>query len=108
VLTSKTVYEGVSSVLESLSNSDMDEAKKKLVAIASEVKTEREKGCLLAATGIYSSMLKGKDGTFQTWDQERVVRAAQSIRQSQMADEFDAGYSDTLLDYSKLLQSRSV
>jgi hypothetical protein len=104
VLTSKVVYEGVSSVLESLKNSDLDGAKKKLEAIASEVKTERERGCLLAASGIYSSMLKAKDGTLQSWDQERVVRAAQSIRQSQMADEFDAGYAETLVDYSKLIK----
>jgi hypothetical protein len=105
VLTSKVVYEGVSSVLESLKNSDLDGAKKKLEAIATEVKTERERGCLLAATGIYSSMLKAKDGTLQSWDQDRVVRAAQSIRQGQMADEFDAGYADTLVDYSKLLKA---
>jgi hypothetical protein len=105
VLTSKVVYEGVSSVLVSLKNAHLDEAKKRLEAIASEVKTERERGALLAASGIYSSMLKAKDGTMQTWDQERIVRAAQSIRQSQMADEFDAGYSDTLLDYSKLLSA---
>ena len=105
MLTSKVVYEGVSSVLESLKNSDLDGAKKKLEAIATEVKTERERGCLLAASGIYSSMLKAKDGTMQSWDQERVLRAAQSIRQSQMADEFDAGYADTLVDYSKLLKA---
>ncbi|HME19399.1 MAG TPA: hypothetical protein VKF15_06675 [Nitrososphaerales archaeon] len=104
MLTSKVVYEGVSSVLESLKNSDLDSAKKKLEVIAAEVKTERERGCLLAAAGIYSSILKAKNGTLQSWDQDRVVRAAQSIRQSQMADEFDAGYADTLVDYSKLLK----
>ena len=105
MLTSKVVYEGVSSVLESLRNSDLDGAKKRLEVIASEVKTEREKGCLLAAAGIYSSMVRARDGTMQTWDQERIVRASQSIRQSQMADEFDAGYADTLLEYSKLLKA---
>jgi hypothetical protein len=104
VLTSKVVYEGVTSVLESLKNSDLDGAKRRLEAIATQVKTERERGCLLAATGIYSSMLKAKEGTMQTWDQDRLARAAQSIRESQMADEFDAGYADTLLDYSRLLR----
>jgi len=107
VLTSKVVYEGVSSVLISLRNAHLEEAKRKLETIASEVKTERERGSLLAASGIYSSMLRGKDGTLQTWDQERVLRAAQSIRQSQMADEFDAGYADTLLEYSKLLIAKA-
>ena len=104
MLTSKVVYEGVTSVLESLKNSDLDGAKRRLEAIATQVKTERERGCLLAATGIYSSMLKAKEGTMQTWDQDRLARAAQSIRESQMADEFDAGYADTLLDYSRLLR----
>jgi hypothetical protein len=104
VLTSRVVYEGVSSILESLRDSDLEEARKKIDAIAAEVKTEREKGSLLAASGIYASMLKAKDGAMQTWDQDRIVRAAHSIRESQMADEFDAGYADTLLDYSKLLK----
>jgi len=105
VLTSKVVYEGVTSVLVSLKSSDLSSAKSKLEAIVTQVKTERERGSLLAATGIYSSMLKAKDGTFQTWDEERIARAAQSIRQSQMADEFDAGYADTLMDYSRLLKA---
>jgi hypothetical protein len=103
VLTSRVVYEGVASILESLRNSDLEEAKKKIDALAAEVKTEREKGSLLAASGIYVSMSRAKDGAMQTWDQERIVRAAHSIRESQMADEFDAGYADTLLDYSKML-----
>jgi hypothetical protein len=103
VLTSRVVNEGVSSVLQSLKDSDLEEAKKKLEVLGTEVKTEREKGSLLAASGIYSSMVKAKEGALQTWDGDRIERAAQSIRQSQMADEFDAGYSDTLMEYSKLL-----
>ncbi len=105
VLTSKLVYEGVASVLESLKNSDLDGAKKKLEEISPGVKTERERGSVLAAAGIYSSISKAREGTLQSWDQQRVVRAAQSIRASQMADEFDAGYADTLVDYSKLIQN---
>jgi hypothetical protein len=104
VLTSRAVYEGVSSVLESLKNSDLDSAKKKLEAIGGEVKTERERGSLLAAMGIYSCMAKPKDGAMQTWEQSRVLRAAQSIRGGQMADEFDAGYADTLVTYIRLFQ----
>lgn len=105
MLTSRAVYEGVTSVLESLRNSDLEGAKRRLEVIAAEVKTERERGSLLAAAGIYSSMVKSKEGALQTWDSERIARAAHSIRQGQMADEFDAGYSETLLDYSRLLQN---
>ena len=105
VLTSKLVYEGISSVLECITDSDMDAAKKKLETLAPEVKTERERGSVMAASGICSSMTKAKDGTLQTWAPDRVERVAASIRQNQMADEFDAGYADTLLEYSKLLKA---
>lgn len=104
MLTSRVVYEGVTSVLEALRNSDLGSAKSKIDTLTAAVKTERERGSLIAVLGIYTSMTKGKDGTLQTWDQARVERAAQSIRGSQMADEFDAGYADTLLAYSKLMQ----
>ena len=106
VLTSKAVYEGVSSVLLSLRDSDLEGAKRKIDALSSEVKTDKERGSLLAAVGIYSSISKAKDRTFQTWDSERIDRAARSITSSQMADEFDQGYSETLLNYSKLMQGK--
>ncbi len=104
MLTSKAVYEGVSSVLESLRNSDLEDAKRKLEALTSEIKTEKERGSLLAAAGIYASMSRAKDGTLQSWDQGRIERAAKSITSSQMADDFDQGYAETLLSYSKLTQ----
>ena len=104
MLTSKVVYEGVSSILESLRNSDLDEAKRKLQAVTQEVRTERERGSLLAAAGICASMSKAKEGTMQSWDAARVERAAKSIISSQMADEFDQGYAETLINYSKLTQ----
>lgn len=104
MLTSKAVYAGVSSVLESLKNSDVEGAKTKLQALAQQVKTEREKGSLLAAAGILASISKAKGGTVQTWDPARVERAAKSITSSQMSDEFDQGYAETLLNYSRLTQ----
>ncbi len=107
VLTSKVVYEGVSSILESLRNSDLEGAKRKLEALTPEVKTEKERGSLLAAAGICASMTRAKDGAMQSWDQERVVRAANSIIASQMADDFDQGYAETLINYSKLMQGRA-
>jgi hypothetical protein len=104
VLTSKTVHEGVSSVLESLRNSDLVGAKRMLDALSPEVKSERERGSLFAAAGIYASMSRGKEGTFQSWGQDRISRAAKSIESNQMADDFDRGYAETLLDYAKLMQ----
>ncbi len=104
MLTSKTVHEGVSSILESLRNSDLEGAKRMLDALPPEIKGERERGSLFAAAGIYASMMKGKEGTLQSWGQDRITRAAKSVESSQMADDFDRGYAETLLDYAKLMQ----
>ncbi len=94
----------IASILDSLKRSDLDEAKKKIQALTPEVRSERERGALLAAAGIYSSMAKAKEGTLQSWDSARIERAARSITSSQLADDFDAGYADTLTAYSKLTQ----
>ncbi|MDG6936932.1 MAG: hypothetical protein JRN13_02510 [Nitrososphaerota archaeon] len=92
----------IMSILDSLVKSDLDEAKRKIQALQPEVRSEKERGSLAAAAGILTSMSKGKDGTLQAWDSAKVERAAKSIASSQMADDFDAGYADTLLTYSKL------
>ena len=105
MLTSKVVQASIASILDSLRNSDLDEAKRKIQALTPDVKSERERGSLLAAAGIYASMSKAKEGTMQTWDNARVERAAKSITASQMADEFDMGYAETLMSYSRLTQS---
>ena len=102
MLTSKVVQENINSLLDSLSRSELDEAKRKLAALSSEVKLERDRGSLLAAAGIYSSMTKGKEGTMPTWEHDKVERAAKSITSSQMADEFDTGYAEALVSYSRL------
>jgi len=105
VLTSKVVQASIASILDSLRSSDLEEAKRKIQTLTPEVRSERERGGLLAAAGIYASMLKAKEGTMQTWDTQRVERAAKSITASQMADDFDVGYAETLLNYSKLISN---
>ena len=104
VLTSKAVYAGVTSILESLKNADLDDAKRKIQALAPEIRNERERGSLLAASGILASISKAKEGTMQSWDSARLERAASSINSSQMADEFDQGYAETLVAYARLTQ----
>jgi hypothetical protein len=102
VLTSKVVQASIASILDSLKHSDLEEAKRKIQALTPEVKSERERGALLAAVGIYASMSKAKERAMQTWDSARIERAAKSITASQMADDFDTGYAETLLNYSRL------
>ena len=101
----KVVQASIASILDSLTQSDLEEAKRKIQALTPEVKSERERGSLLAAAGIYASMSKAKEGTMQTWDSARIERAAKSITSSQMADDFDVGYAETLLNYSRLTAS---
>ena len=83
----------------------MEAAKKKIQEMSTIVKSDRDRGSLMAAFGIYTSMSKSKEGTMQSWDSERLARAAKTISSSQLADEFDIGYSDTLMKYSALTQS---
>ncbi len=107
MLSSRILYEGISWVLESLKNADTESARKKIVEISAQVRSEKERGALLAAQGICTSISKRKEGTMQSWDQGRVIRAAQSIVSSQMADDFDRGYAETLLSYSKLIELKT-
>ena len=102
MLTSKVVQESIASILDSLVRSNLDEARRKIQVLTPEVKSERQRGELLAAAGICSSMSKAKEGAMQTWDTARIERAARSITASQMADDFDVGYAETLLNYSRL------
>ena len=104
MLTTRLLNEGISSILVSLKNSDLEGAKKLIDALSPNLRTERERGALLAAAGIYTSMARAKGGTMQSWDQGRVVRAATSIVSSQMADDIDKGYAETLMSYSKLIE----
>ena len=101
----KVVQASIASILDLLKNSDLEEAKRKIQELTPEVKSERERGGLLATAGLYASMSKAKEGTMQTWDTARMERAAKSITASQMADDFDIGYAETLLNYSKLITS---
>ncbi len=104
VLTTKVIQMSIASILDSLKRSDLDEAKRKIQALTPEVRSERERGGLLAAAGIYSAISKAKEGRMQSWDKARVERAAKSISASQMSDEFDTGYAETLLSYSRLTE----
>lgn len=108
MLTTKVVQENITSILDMLKREDLEGAKKLIQTITPSVKSEREKGALLAASGIYASKAKGKEGTFQTWDNARIERAAKSIVASQMSDDFDAGYAESLLSYVRLTQDSQL
>ena len=92
----------IASILDSLKRSELEDAMSLILALAPEVRSDRERGGLLAASGIYTALSKAKEGTMQNWDRATVERAAKSITSSQLSDEFDLGYAETLLNYSRL------
>lgn len=99
--------QAVASILESIRKPDLEDAKAKLAVLMARAKTDREKGSVMAAAGILSSTSKGREGGMQSWTEERITKAAQTIRKNQMADDWDLGYADTLLGYVKLLKQGS-
>ena len=96
--------QAVAAVLEAIRKPDLEDARAKLAIIMAQAKTDREKGSIMAAAGILASVSKGKEGTFQSWKEDKVAQAAQKIKKNQMADDWDLGYADTLLGYARLLK----
>ena len=96
--------QAVAAVLEAIRKPNLEDAKAKLAIIMAQAKTDREKGSIMAAAGILASVSKGKEGTFQSWKEDKVAQAAQKMKKNQMADDWDLGYADTLLGYAKLLK----
>ena len=94
----------LSTILQLISVSDLDAAKKKLTAMSANAKAERTRGSLAAANGIITSLTKKKEGTLPTWDSERAVRAAHQILKSEMLDDFDRGYAETLVKFGKMMK----
>ena len=93
----------VAEVMQLIANSELEAAKKKVTAISA--RTERTRGSLAAVTGIIASMTKKKEGSLPSWDEEKAVRAAHQILKSEMLDDFDRGYAETLLKYGKLTKT---
>ncbi len=94
----------VNSVLEMIGRGELDSAKARLQSLQHELKSERDRGSLLAASGICGSIMRAKEGTMQSWEPTRLERAAKSIVASQFADDFDQGYAEAMQAYSKLTQ----
>ena len=92
----------MASVLEAIRTSDLEGAKRQIEALAQSVKSDRDKGSLTALSGILSSISRAKEGTMQTWEPEKLSRAAVTVKKSQMADDWDRGYADVLANYARL------
>lgn len=93
--------EKLASIVDLIRASRTDEAKKEVEALAQAVKSDRDRGSLMALAGILASISKGKDGTLQSWESAKVARAANTIKKSQLADDWDRGYAEVLSAYSR-------
>ncbi len=92
-------------IMQLIANSELEAANKKVTAISASVRTERMRGSLAAVNGIMISMTKKKEGSLPSWDEEKAVRAAHQILKSEMLDDFDRGYAETLVKYGKLTKT---
>ena len=96
--------EKMAAVMDLIRRSDLDGAKKQIEALTQTVKNDRDRGSLMALSGIIASISRGKDGAMQTWEPDKMARASLTVKKSQLADEWDRGYADVLTNYSKLAQ----
>ena len=95
----------IAEVMQLIANSELETAKKKVTSISAGVRTERMRGSLAAVNGIIVSMTKKKEGSLPSWDEEKAIRAAHQILKSEMLDDFDKGYAETLVKYGKLAKT---
>jgi len=100
-----SINEEISAIMELIRRSELDAAKKRVTALAPNMKTDRMRGVLAAVNGLVVSLTKKKEGSLQAWDEEKVLRAAHQIMKGQVVDDFDKGFSETLAKYGKLLKS---
>jgi N-acetylglutamate synthase/N-acetylornithine aminotransferase len=92
-------------VMQLIVNSELETAKKKVTSMTTGVRTERMRGSLAAVNGIITSMTKKKEGSLPSSDEEKAIRAAHQILKSEMLDDFDKGYAETLVKYGKLTKT---
>ncbi len=105
MLRAGSVNEEITGIMHMILKSDLDGAKKRVVALAPNVRTERMRGSLAAVNGIITSMMKKKEGSLHSWEEEKALRAVHQMMKSQLLDDFDKGYAETLTKYAKLSKS---
>ncbi len=101
MLRASSVNEEIAGIMQMILKSDLDGAKKRVGALAPNVRTERMRGSLAAVNGIITSKMKKKEGGLRPWDEEKALRAAHQMMKSQLLDDFDKGYAETVTKYAK-------
>ncbi len=96
--------EEMAGIMQLIMKADLEGAKKKLLELSAGAKSDRARGSIAAVNGMIASMTKKKEGNLPSWEEEKVVRAAHQMLKSEMLDDFDRGYADTLVKYGKMLK----
>lgn len=94
--------EEISAIMQMILKSELEGAKKRAAALAPNARTDRMRGSLAAVNGIIASMMKKKEGGQHPWEEEKALRGAHQMLKSQLLDDFDKGYAETLIKYGKL------
>ena len=95
MLSAGTLREEVEVILDLIVGSRIEEAKQRIALLSPQVSSEYAKGVLLALEGILK-MSKSKTGE-SALGRERVTKSAESVTSTQMVDDLDKGYFQTLL-----------
>jgi len=104
MLTASSMNQEIAGIMQMIFNSDLGNARKRVLTLAPSVKTERMRGSLAAVNGMIASMTR-KEGGQHPWEEEKVLRGAHQMMRSQLLDDFDRGYSETLMKYGKISKS---
>jgi len=94
MLSTSMIKEEVDIILESLLNTKLEEARQRLTQMVPQVSSEYGKGAILAINGILNVMENRTPDKMA--DSEKILRAADRLPKTEMIDDLDKGYLQTL------------
>jgi len=93
------IKEEVDEIIESLARSKLEEARQRLAHLAPQVSSEYGKGALLALNGIVNVTENRTPDKMS--DSDKILRAVDRLPKTQMTDDLDKGYLQTMGKWAK-------
>jgi hypothetical protein len=103
LLSSSMIKEEVETIIESIANNKLEEARQRLAHLNPQVSSEYGRGALLALNGIVN-VTENKTPDKMA-DAEKIVRAVERIPRVEMTDDLDKGYLQTMGKWAKRVSS---
>jgi len=94
MLSTSMIKEEVDLIIESLLNTKLEEARQRLTQMVPQVSSEYGKGAILAINGILNVMENRTPDKMA--DSEKILRAVDRLPKTEMIDDLDKGYLQTL------------